>query len=89
MLLTVSKASRKFSCVPPLHFLTRWTDSENLVAFGPETAARYGTGRNYVKNFIFPALSTLSIGNAGSNISEMRRSMPAEFTVMSGSIISF
>jgi len=51
MLLTVSKrldfsASRRL-------FVSRWTDSENLAAFGPETRAQYGTGRNYIAYFIF------------------------------------
>jgi 6-pyruvoyltetrahydropterin/6-carboxytetrahydropterin synthase len=51
MLLTVSKrlefsASRRVAAA-------RWIDSENLVAFGPESAARHGTGRNYVAYFIF------------------------------------
>src|SRR6266849_2586629 len=51
MLLTVSKrldfsASRRL-------FVSRWTDSENLTAFGPETRAQYGTGRNYIAYFIF------------------------------------
>ena len=51
MLLTVSKrlefsASRRLS-------VSRWTDEENLAAFGSETKARYGTGRNYVAYFVF------------------------------------
>src|ERR1700737_2329096 len=51
MLLTVSKRL-EFSASRRL-FVPRWTDSENLVAFGPETEARYGTGRNYVAYFVF------------------------------------
>src|ERR1700682_3181329 len=51
MLLTVSKRL-EFSASRRL-FVPRWTDSENLVAFGPETRARHGTGRNYVAYFIF------------------------------------
>jgi 6-pyruvoyltetrahydropterin/6-carboxytetrahydropterin synthase len=51
MFLTVSKRL-EFSASRRL-FVPRWTDSENLVAFGPETSARYGTGRNYVAYFIF------------------------------------
>src|ERR1700704_2751300 len=51
MLLTVSKRL-EFSASRRL-FVSRWTDSENLAAFGPETSARYGTGRNYVAYFIF------------------------------------
>ena len=51
MFLTVSKRL-EFSASRRL-FVPRWTDSENLVAFGPETRARHGTGRNYVAYFIF------------------------------------
>src|SRR5713226_9200734 len=51
MFLTVSKRL-EFSASRRL-FLPRWTDSENLVAFGPETNARHGTGRNYVAYFVF------------------------------------
>jgi 6-pyruvoyltetrahydropterin/6-carboxytetrahydropterin synthase len=51
MLLTVSKrlefsASRRL-CV------NRWSDEENRAAFGPETKARYGSGRNYIAYFVF------------------------------------
>src|SRR5437762_2566791 len=51
MLLTVSKRL-EFSASRRL-FFSRWTDSENLAAFGPETRAKYGTGRNYTAYFIF------------------------------------
>jgi 6-pyruvoyltetrahydropterin/6-carboxytetrahydropterin synthase len=51
MLLTVSKRL-EFSASRRL-FVSRWTDSENLAAFGPETRAQYGTGRNYIAYFIF------------------------------------
>ena len=51
MLLTVSKRL-EFSASRRL-FVSRWTESENLAAFGPETRAQYGTGRNYVAYFIF------------------------------------
>jgi 6-pyruvoyltetrahydropterin/6-carboxytetrahydropterin synthase len=51
MLLTVSKRL-EFSASRRL-FVPRWTDSENMVAFGPETEARYGTGRNYAAYFVF------------------------------------
>src|SRR5712691_9568065 len=51
MLLTVSKRL-EFSASRRL-FVSRWTDSENLAAFGPETSGRYGTGRNYIAYFIF------------------------------------
>src|SRR5207237_8024534 len=51
MLLTVSKrlefsASRRWR-------VGQWSDAENLRAFGPETNARYGSGRNYVAYFVF------------------------------------
>src|SRR5437899_10050212 len=51
MLLTVSKRL-EFSASRRL-FFSPWTDSENLAAFGPETAAHYGSGRNYTAYFIF------------------------------------
>ena len=51
MLLTVSKRL-EFSASRRL-FVSGWTDSENLAAFGPETRAQYGTGRNYIAYFIF------------------------------------
>lgn len=51
MLLTVSKRL-EFSASRRL-FVQRWTESENLIAFGPENRARYGTGRNYAAYFIF------------------------------------
>jgi 6-pyruvoyltetrahydropterin/6-carboxytetrahydropterin synthase len=51
MLLTVSKRI-EFSASRRL-FVSRWTDTENMVAFGPETEARHGTGRNYIAYFVF------------------------------------
>src|SRR5438552_1451119 len=51
MLLTVSKRL-EFSASRRL-FAKSWSDAENLAAFGPETAARHGTGRNYVAYFVF------------------------------------
>ncbi|MDQ3199143.1 MAG: 6-carboxytetrahydropterin synthase [Verrucomicrobiota bacterium] len=51
MLLTVSKRL-EFSASRRLH-VPGWTAAENLAAFGPESAARYGTGRNYVAYFVF------------------------------------
>ena len=51
MLLTVSKRL-EFSASRRL-FIKRWSDEENLAAFGPETKARYGTGRNYIAYFVF------------------------------------
>src|SRR5438552_16657891 len=51
MLLTVSKRL-EFSASRRLR-VPRWSDSKNLAVFGPETDARYGTGRNYVAYFVF------------------------------------
>jgi 6-pyruvoyltetrahydropterin/6-carboxytetrahydropterin synthase len=51
MLLTVSKRL-EFSASRRLH-VSKWSDAENLSAFGPETNARYGSGRNYISYFIF------------------------------------
>ena len=51
MLLTVSKRL-EFSASRRL-FVREWSDAESLAAFGRETAARYGTGRNYVAYFVF------------------------------------
>jgi 6-pyruvoyltetrahydropterin/6-carboxytetrahydropterin synthase len=51
VLLTVSKRL-EFSASRRL-FVRDWTENENVNAFGPETNARYGSGRNYVAYFIF------------------------------------
>ena len=51
MLLTVSKRL-EFSASRRL-FIPRWSESENVAAFGEESRAKYGTGRNYVAYFIF------------------------------------
>ena len=51
MLLTVSKRL-EFSASRRLH-VPQWSDAENLSAFGPETNARHGSGRNYIAYFIF------------------------------------
>ena len=51
MLLTVSKRL-EFSASRRLR-VGHWSDAENLSAFGPETSARYGSGRNYVAYFVF------------------------------------
>ena len=69
MLLTVSKRL-EFSASRRL-FVRRWTDSENLVAFGPETAALHGTGRNYVAYFVFSGPVNPDNGML-INISEMK-----------------
>lgn len=69
MLLTVSKRL-EFSASRRL-FVPRWTESENLVAFGPETNARHGTGRNYVAYFIFTGPLDAKTGML-INISEIK-----------------
>src|SRR5262252_1155063 len=51
MLLTVSKRL-EFSASRRLH-VDAWSEDENLAAFGPETNARFGSGRNYVAYFVF------------------------------------
>ena len=51
MLLTVSKRL-EFSASRRLR-VNRWSNEENRAAFGPETDARYGSGRNYVAYFVF------------------------------------
>ena len=51
MLLTVSKRL-EFSSSRRL-YVAGWSDTENEAVFGPETHARYGTGRNYTAYFIF------------------------------------
>jgi 6-pyruvoyltetrahydropterin/6-carboxytetrahydropterin synthase len=70
MLLTVSKrlefsASRRL-CVPD------WSEEENLAAFGPETSARYGTGRNYIAYFILSGDPNPANGML-VNISEIKK----------------
>ena len=51
MLLTVSKRI-EFSASRRL-FVSRWSESENVAAFGEESRAKHGTGRNYIAYFIF------------------------------------
>src|SRR6266513_3318302 len=51
MLITVSKRL-EFSASRRLN-VAGWTDIENAAAFGPETNARYGSGRNYIAHFVF------------------------------------
>ena len=69
MLLTVSKRL-EFSASRRL-FVKNWSDSENLMAFGPETSARYGTGRNYVAYFVFSGSVDPTTGML-MNISEIK-----------------
>ena len=52
-------------------FVKEWSDAENLAAFGPETLARYGTGRNYVAYFVFSGSIDPATGML-MNISEIK-----------------
>jgi 6-pyruvoyltetrahydropterin/6-carboxytetrahydropterin synthase len=70
MLLTVSKRL-EFSASRRL-FVPRWTENENLAAFGEETRAEHGTGRNYVAYFIFSGPLDPVTGML-INISEIKR----------------
>src|SRR4051794_19803297 len=69
MRLTVSKRL-EFSASRRL-FVKDWSDAENLAAFGPESLARYGTGRNYVAYFIFSGSVDPATGML-MNISEIK-----------------
>jgi 6-pyruvoyltetrahydropterin/6-carboxytetrahydropterin synthase len=69
MLLTVSKRL-EFSASRRL-FVKEWSEAENLAAFGPETSARYGTGRNYIAYFIFSGSVDPTTGML-MNISEIK-----------------
>src|SRR6266566_3190075 len=69
MLLTVSKRL-EFSASRRL-FVPEWTESENLSAFGPETDARHGSGRNYVAYFVFTGSVDPTTGML-INISEIK-----------------
>ena len=69
MLLTVSKRL-EFSASRRL-FVKNWSEAENRAVFGPETTARYGTGRNYVAHFIFSGVVDPQTGML-MNISEIK-----------------
>jgi 6-pyruvoyltetrahydropterin/6-carboxytetrahydropterin synthase len=69
MLLTVSKRL-EFSASRRL-FVKEWSEAQNLAAFGPETSARYGTGRNYVAYFVFSGTVDPATGML-MNISEIK-----------------
>ncbi len=69
MLLTVSKRL-EFSASRRLR-VKHWSDRENLAVFGPETEARYGTGRNYAAYFVFTGPVNPSNGML-INISEIK-----------------
>src|SRR5436853_7412344 len=70
MLLTVSKRL-EFSASRRL-FVSRWSDEENVAAFGEESRAKYGTGRNYIVYFIFSGRVDPVTGML-INISEIKR----------------
>jgi 6-pyruvoyltetrahydropterin/6-carboxytetrahydropterin synthase len=69
MLLTVSKRL-EFSASRRLH-VESWSEEQNLDAFGPETEAQYGSGRNYVAYFIFTGPVDSTTGML-INISEIK-----------------
>ncbi|HEX3817072.1 MAG TPA: 6-carboxytetrahydropterin synthase [Chthoniobacterales bacterium] len=69
-LLTVSKRL-EFSASRRL-FSRAWTNEENLTAFGAESAARYGSGRNYVAFFVLTGAVDPANGML-VNISEIKR----------------
>ena len=69
MLLTVSKRL-EFSASRRL-FVPAWSEAENVAAFGPETSARFGTGRNYVAYFVFSGRVDPTTGML-MNISEIK-----------------
>ena len=69
MLLTVSKRL-EFSASRRL-FVKDWSEAENRAVFGPETSARYGTGRNFVAHFIFSGVVDPVTGML-MNISEIK-----------------
>lgn len=70
MLLTVSKRL-EFSASRRL-FVPGWSDSENVAAFGEESRAKLGTGRNYVAFFVFSGRLDPVTGML-INISEIKR----------------
>jgi 6-pyruvoyltetrahydropterin/6-carboxytetrahydropterin synthase len=70
MLLTVSKRL-EFSASRRL-FVSRWSESENIAAFGEESRAKHGTGRNYVVYFVFSGRVDPVTGML-INISEIKR----------------
>ena len=70
MLLTVSKRL-EFSASRRLH-VEAWSEAENRAAFGAETTARYGTGRNYLAFFVLAGEVDRANGML-VNISELKR----------------
>jgi 6-pyruvoyltetrahydropterin/6-carboxytetrahydropterin synthase len=69
MLLTVSKRL-EFSASRRLR-VNDWSEQENRAVFGPETNARYGSGRNYVAYLIFTGPVDSATGML-INISEIK-----------------
>ncbi len=69
MLLTVSKRL-EFSASRRLR-VSGWSDEANVAAFGPETDARYGSGRNYIAYFVFTGRVDPATGML-INISEIK-----------------
>jgi 6-pyruvoyltetrahydropterin/6-carboxytetrahydropterin synthase len=74
MLLTVSKRL-EFSASRRL-FVQSWSAEQNRAVFGPETSARYGTGRNYVAFFVFAGNVNPKTGML-VNISEIKERVGA------------
>src|SRR5437660_3683397 len=70
MLLTVSKRL-EFSASRRL-FVPRWSENENGAAFGEESRAKHGSGRNYIAYFIFSGRVDPVTGML-INISEIKR----------------
>jgi 6-pyruvoyltetrahydropterin/6-carboxytetrahydropterin synthase len=70
MFLTVSKRL-EFSASRRLH-VPGWSEAQNRRAFGEETSARFGTGRNYVVWFVFTGAVDPATGML-MNISEIKR----------------
>jgi 6-pyruvoyltetrahydropterin/6-carboxytetrahydropterin synthase len=70
MFLTVSKRL-EFSASRRL-LVPAWNEKQNLEAFGAESSARYGAGRNYVVWFVFTG-SVDPVTGMLMNISEIKR----------------
>lgn len=69
MFLTVSKRL-EFSASRRL-FVREWSDAQNQQAFGAESLARYGSGRNYVAYFVFSG-TVNPVNGMLMNISEIK-----------------
>lgn len=70
MLLSVSKRL-EFSASRRLN-VPGWTEKENATVFGPETSARYGSGRNYIAYLVFTGPVDPATGML-INISEIKQ----------------